>query len=115
MRTMRRLPPLPELVAFEAVARLHSFTRAAAELSLTQSAVSHRVRRLESHVGTLLLRRLNPGIELTDAGRALLPRAAAALDALAEIGDRVGQGERRLRVCAGAALCTWWLAGRLSG
>jgi LysR family glycine cleavage system transcriptional activator len=108
---MRRLPPFPELVAFEAVARHSSFTRAAAELCLTQSAVSHRVRRLEQHYGTKLVKRLNPGIELTEAGRALLPELGAALDALARLG---GPRERRLRVTAGSALCTWWLAGRLA-
>lgn len=110
-RAMRRLPPFAELVAFEAVARHASFTRAAAELCLTQSAVSHRVRRLEQHYGMRLIRRLNPGIELTDAGRALLPELAAALDALAKLD---GKSERRLRVTAGSALCTWWLAGRLA-
>jgi LysR family glycine cleavage system transcriptional activator len=108
---MRRLPPFPELVAFEAVARHLSFTRAAAELCLTQSAVSHRVRRLESHYGTRLIRRLNPGIELTDAGHALLPELAAVLESLARLD---GKRERRLRVTAGSALCTWWLAGRLA-
>ena len=107
---MRRLPPFPELVAFEAVARHLSFTRAAEELCLTQSAVSHRVRRLEEHLGTPLIRRLNPGLVLTDAGSALLPGLVGALDGLARLGQ---PAERRLRVAAGAALCTWWLAGRL--
>lgn len=108
---MRRLPPFPELVAFEAVARHLSFTRAAAELCLTQSAVSHRVRRLEQHYGTRLIRRLNPGLLLTEAGKALLPALVAALDALARLD---APRERRLRVTAGSALCTWWLAGRLA-
>lgn len=109
---MRRLPPFPELVAFEAVARHLSFTRAAEELCLTQSAVSHRVRRLEEHLGSPLIRRLNPGLVLTEAGTALLPGLVAALDGLAQLGQ---PAERRLRVAAGSALCTWWLAGRLPG
>jgi LysR family glycine cleavage system transcriptional activator len=108
---MRRLPPFPELVAFEAVARHLSFTRAAAELCVTQSAVSHRVRRLEQHFGVQLIQRLNPGLKLTDAGAALLPELTATLDTLSHLGVR---RERRLRVTAGSALCTWWLAGRLS-
>jgi LysR family glycine cleavage system transcriptional activator len=108
---MRRLPPFPELVAFEAVARHLSFTKAAAELAVTQSAVSHRVRRLEKYFGTQLLRRLNPGIVLTDAGAALVPELAATLNVLARLGKR---RERRLRVAAASALCTWWLAGRLT-
>ena len=108
---MRRLPPFPELVAFEAVARHLSFTRAAAELCVTQSAVSHRVRRLEKFYGAQLIQRLNPGIALTDAGAALLPDLTALLDGLTRLGKR---GERHLRVAAGSSLCTWWLAGRLS-
>jgi LysR family glycine cleavage system transcriptional activator len=107
---MRPLPPVPELVAFEAVARHLSFTRAAAELCLTQSAISHRVRRLETHFGRRLIDRLNPGIKLTEAGTALLPEITTALDGLARLGRKP---ERRLRVAAGSALCTWWLASRL--
>jgi LysR family transcriptional regulator, glycine cleavage system transcriptional activator len=107
---MRRLPPFQELVAFEAVARLSSFTKAAAELCITQSAVSHRVRRLEKFLGTRLLHRSNPGVALTPAGAALLPQIKAALDGLEQLTPR---RERRLRIAAGSALCTWWLAGRL--
>ena len=107
---MRRLPPIPEMVAFEAVARHLSFTQAAVELCITQSAVSHRVRRLEKYFGARLIQRLNPGLALTDAGAALLPELSALLDDFAQLGVR---GERRLRVAAGSALCTWWLAGRL--
>lgn len=109
---MRRLPPFDELVAFEAVARHRSFTRAATELCITQSAVSHRIRRLEAHFGRPLVRRLNPGVALTEAGEAMLPELVATLEALARLG---GEGERRLRVAAGGSLCNWWLAGRLPG
>ena len=109
---MRQLPPFAELVAFEAVARNLSFTLAANELHLTQSAVSHRVRRLEEYLGSLLIRRLNPGLALTEAGAALLPGLVGVLDELAQI-ER--PAERRLKVSAGSALCTWWLAGRLPG
>jgi DNA-binding transcriptional LysR family regulator len=111
---MRPLPPFPELVAFEAVARHLSFTKAAQELCVTQSAVSHRVRRLEKYFSRQLIRRLNPGLALTDAGAALLPELVATLDGLARIGRRSGRREHRLRVAAGSALCTWWLAGRLA-
>lgn len=79
---------------------------------MTQSAVSHRVRRLEKFLGQQLIRRLNPGIALTEAGAALLPELATALDSLARLGTCP---EKRLRVAAGSALCTWWLAGRLQG
>ena len=115
MRIMRRLPPFPALVAFEAVARLGGFTRAAAELHLTQSAVSHRIRALETHFGVRLVDRLNPGLRLTPAGEALLPEVASALDLLAGAGRRLSSadGLRRLRLGVGSALATWWLARRL--
>ena len=87
-----------------------SSAAAAAELCLTQSAISHRVRRLETHFGRRLIDRLNPGIKLTEAGTALLPEITTALDGLARLGRKP---ERRLRVAAGSALCTWWLASRL--
>jgi LysR family transcriptional regulator, glycine cleavage system transcriptional activator len=107
---MRRLPPFAELVAFEAVARHQSFTRAASELCITQSAVSHRVRRLEKHFGTTLIQRLNPGVRLTDAGEALLADLVQLLNGLEELGAR---RERRLRVAAAGAMCNWWLTRRL--
>lgn len=107
---MRQLPPFAEIVAFEAVARHLSFTLAAHELCLTQSAVSHRIRRLERHFGEPLIRRLNPGLALTATGLALLPDVVAALDKLAQLNAR---DARKLRVAAGSALCSWWLAGRL--
>lgn len=107
---MRHLPPFAELVAFEALARHLSFTLAAQELHITQSAVSHRIKRLEQHFGATLVERLNPGVRLTAAGTALLPRLVGALNELAQLGTREG---RRLRVAAGTSLCNWWLAGRL--
>lgn len=110
---MRRLPPFPALVAFEAVARHGSFTRAAAELHLTQSAVSHRIRVLEAHFSARLVDRLNPGLRLTPAGAALLPDVTAALDMLAGVRPAVTGEPRRLRLGVGSALATWWLARRL--
>jgi len=107
---MRRLPPFAELVAFEAVARHLSFTKAADELCITQSAVSHRVRRLEQFLGVRLLHRSHPGLKLTSEGILLLPQLKSALDGLEQLGRR---RERRLRVAAESSLCSWWLAGRL--
>src|SRR3546814_21060385 len=65
----QRLPPLPALEAFDAAARHMSFKAAARELHLTPSAVSHRIRRLERHLGQPLFRRLNREIRLTEAGQ----------------------------------------------
>jgi len=68
----RSLPPLNALRAFEAVARSLSFTRAAEELLVTQSAVSRQVKNLEDILGVALLRR-KANLELTDEGKRLLP------------------------------------------
>jgi len=75
---------LRQLQYFVAVARHGSFTRAAEELWLTQSALSQQVRRLEAELGVALLHRTPRGAALTAAGEELLPRAEAALAQLAE-------------------------------
>ncbi len=75
----RLLPPLKSLLAFEAVARLHSFSRAAEELNITQSAVSHQVRHLETFLGKTLLNRKDKPLSLTGAGMQLFPAVEEAL------------------------------------
>ena len=79
---VRRLPPLNALRAFEAAARHMSFTRAAAELNVTQAAVSHQVKTLEERLGLNLFRRHNRNLFLTDEGQAYFPAVRDALDAL---------------------------------
>lgn len=69
MRRFRNIPPLQYLLGFEAAARLGSFSRAAEELGLSQSAVSHEMRLLEVRIGQPLFTRLGRSIKLTDAGR----------------------------------------------
>src|SRR6476620_3662182 len=92
------LPPLNWLRVFEASARHLSFTNAAAELHITQSAVSQQIRALETYCGRPLFRRRSRILELTEAGRDLLPvvqdafsRLSAGTRALsgADIGRRV--------------------------
>ena len=111
----RRLPPFGPLIAFDAVARHRSFTRAADELGVTQSAVSHRVRRLEDFFGVQLLKRLNPGLELSDDGAKLQGELATLLNGIAglEPGLRRRPGRQTLRVGAGSSLAAWWLVRRL--
>jgi LysR family glycine cleavage system transcriptional activator len=70
---MRRLPPLNWLRAFEAAARHLSFTQAADELRITQSAVSQQIRLLEAHLGEPLFYRRGRGISLTEAANRLYP------------------------------------------
>ena len=111
----RSLPPLGTLRTFEAVARYLSFTKAAEELALTQSAVSHQMRALEEHLGARLFQRLHRGIELTTDGRTFLEGARAGLDSIMLASERV-RNQRRvgvLTVAAPAAFAIWWLVPRL--
>jgi LysR family transcriptional regulator, glycine cleavage system transcriptional activator len=72
------IPPLAGLRAFEAVARLKSFRRAAEELSVTTSAVSRQVRGLEQALDIQLFERGSNGVTVTSAGRRFLPEVQAA-------------------------------------
>lgn len=116
MNTYRNLPPLSTLIGFEAAARLGSFSRAAEELNITQSAISHQVRVLEDHLGQPLFRRIGRRIELVDAGRDFLITAQTALEELRH-------GVRRLNayskpgsviILMPAALATGWFLPRLT-
>ena len=77
-----RLPPLAALRAFEAAARHLSFTRAADELHVTQTAISHQIRGLEERLGVRLFRRLPRGLVLTEEAQRYLP---AVRDAFARL------------------------------
>lgn len=76
----KRLPPLKALKAFESAARLGSFARAAQELFVTQTAVSHQIKLLEEHLGCLLFERLPNGLALTPQGHAIFPAISAGFD-----------------------------------
>jgi len=72
------LPPLSQLEAFEAAARTLSFTKAADELSLTQSAISRQIKALEEHLDLALFRRLHRALRLTRKGRRCTRRSATS-------------------------------------
>lgn len=112
---MASLPPLTWLRAFEAAARHLSFTQAAAELNLTQSAVSQHVRSLEAALGFALFVRKTRALQLTEGGSNYLPVVQEAFDILAS-GTRAltgGDRGRRLMVTCNLAFATFWLAPRL--
>ena len=115
MQTAGHLPPLSALRAFEAAARLKSFSRAAAELNVTPAAISHQIHALEEDLGVRLFHRRNRAIELTTSARLLLPGLS---DAFAGIQASV----RRLRahndtgtltVTASPSIAAKWLVLRL--
>ena len=113
---MRRpLPALNALRTFEAVARLASFSRAAAELGVTPAAVSHQVKVLEEQLGQRLLTRTSRRVEVTAAGSALAQAVAEALDGLAAaVGRLKGRPrENRLLVSTSPSLGSKWLVPRL--
>ena len=82
MRRYRNVPPLQFLLGFEAAARLGSFSKAAIELGLSQSAVSHEIRLLEERIGQPLFLRVGRSVQLTDAGRVYQRSVREALDGL---------------------------------
>ena len=90
-----RLPPLNAIKAFEAAARLGSFTRAAEELGVTHGAVSRQIRLLEEWLGTSLFLRTSRNAVPTRAGTDLLADAGPALDRLASASLRLQSGKAR--------------------
>ena len=87
----RRLPPLNGLRAFEAAARHLSFTRAADELNVTQTAISHQIRALEERLGVRLFRRLPRGLVLTEEAQLYLPPVRDAFDQIAAATERLNR------------------------
>lgn len=110
------LPPLNWLRAFEAAARHLSFTAAAQELHLTQSAVSQHIRSLEHFLGAALFVRRTRRLQLTEAGAAYLPTVREAFEVLAAGTRRLTGGDRgrRLTLQSNLAFTTFWLVPRLS-
>jgi LysR family transcriptional regulator, glycine cleavage system transcriptional activator len=112
---MRTLPPFDGLVAFEAAVRHRSMTLAANELRLTQSAISHRLKKLEAFVGAPLLDRTRSGLAPTPAGVALRSEVIKLLDDMAGLRarSRAATKAASLRVGVSHALSHYWLIRRL--
>jgi LysR family transcriptional regulator, glycine cleavage system transcriptional activator len=111
-----RLPSLNGLRAFEAAARHLSFTNAAAELNVTQTAISHQIRRLEEELGLRLFIRQNRSLALTPEARDYLPGIRAAFNDLRLATDRLlrKDNDQVLTVSTLASLAAKWLLPRLS-
>lgn len=113
---MRRLPPLPALRAFEAAARLGSFAAAAAELSLTPSAISHQVRALERWFERPLFVRGARRVILTDEGKRLMTQLTQAFDLIHESCSvlRAPAQHRELAVHCAPSFAAKWLSPRIA-
>lgn len=112
---MNDLPPLHTLPAFEAAARLGSFLAAAEALHLTPSAISHRIKQLEEHLGQPLFERRHRAVLLTGAGRRYLAVVREALLRLDEASAVLRAPSReRLRISAAPALGSKWLVARVA-
>src|SRR5262245_31354490 len=111
-----RLPPLKSVHYFEAAARLQSFTKAAAELNVTHSAISHQIKALEEWLGQPLFERKTRQVRLTEAGKRFLGPVKTAFDQLAEGASEIRQfgKDRPLTVTALPSLSAKWLVPRLS-
>ncbi len=110
------LPPLNTLVAFEAAARLQSFAKAAHELHITASAVSHRIKLLEQHYGTQFFIRNKQSLDLTHEGTVFLGAVLDALLILRSASSRLRQdASTTIRINVSTALANKWLAHRLDG
>jgi LysR family glycine cleavage system transcriptional activator len=109
------LPPLPSLRLFEAAARHESFRKAAEELGLTASAVSHGVDSLEKWLGVELFRRRPRGVTLTPAGRHLLPYVSEGLSMIALGAQRLPgrRAERRVVLSVAPSFAQLFLVPRL--
>lgn len=113
----QRLPSLDRLKVFDAAARQGSFTRAAAELFLTQSAVSRQVAALEAELGVPLFVRRHRALDLTDEGRRLAAAVAQALELVqATVATlRAPHGREVLTITTTPGLASLWLIPRLAG
>ena len=110
------LPPLELLRSFEAAARRLSFTLAAAELHLTQSAVSRQIQQLEANLGVLLFERRHRALALTEAGGVLQRAVTDSLERLRDATARVRAhaAPRQVAITTTPGFASLWLIPRLA-
>lgn len=115
-RLRRKLPSLTGLITFEAAARHLSFTNAAAELHVTQAAVSRHIRTVEQLLGTSLFHRRHRALELTAAGRKFHQAVNMGLEHIANVADEISamRSSGQVTVAATLAFASFWLMPRLA-
>lgn len=112
---MSAIPPLNAIRAFEAASRLLSFQAAAAELSVTPSALSHQIKLLEEHLQLKLFHRQHRNVVLTSAGKLIAPKVSDGFEVLSEAFAMLKPAieDRTLVVSTGPAFSAKWLAPRI--
>lgn len=115
-QTVIDLPPLELLRSFEAAARTLSFTQAAGELFLTQSAVSRQIQQLEASLGVLLFERRHRALALTEAGRVLQRAVVESLERLRDATARLRAAPvlRQVAITCTPGFASFWLIPRLA-
>ena len=108
-----QLPPPNALRAFEAAARHNGYVGASEELHVTRGAISRHVKLLEEHLGVALFRRHPKGVELTEAGRRLLPVVSDAFGRITREVERITSAASDLRIICPPATSIRWLIPRL--
>lgn len=114
LKGARDLPSLDLLKGFEAAARNLSFTKAAAELFVTQSAVSRQIQALEDQLGVALFRRSHRELRLTEEGQTLYKTSAEVLRLLRDVAGRLGARPGMLTITTTASFAALWLVPRLN-
>lgn len=111
-----RLPPANGLVVFEAAARHLNFTRAAAELSVTQAAVSRQIQGLEEHLGVALFHRGHRALKLTRGGARLHKAVAMGLEHIADTAAEIGRVRNpwEVTVSSSVTFASYWLMSRVA-
>ncbi len=111
-----RIPSLNGLKAFESAARHMSFTQAAAELNVTQTAISHQIRRLEEELGVRLFLRLKDGLALTREGQAYFPGVRSAFHELRYCTETLLESRNNsvLTISTLVSFASKWLLPRLA-
>lgn len=114
--TLRKFPSIASLRGFEACVRYLNFSQAAAELHITQSAISHQIKQLEELLGVELFERTAGAMKLTLQGAELLPVVRVFFNDMGGVVDRFERGEQRapmLEVFVHDSFATTWLIPRL--
>ncbi|MDK9771901.1 LysR substrate-binding domain-containing protein [Vibrio sp. B181a] len=113
---MQNLPPLNSLKAFEATARLQSFTKAAEELNVTRAAVSQQVKSLEAYLDATLFERNGAQLNLTQAAHEYLPVVSHVFQSLSAATQHLfsRQQQAQLTLHVAHSFCSQWLMPRLA-